>query len=180
MPLPNPKRTSGTCLTVLLLLALPAAQALAIQHDHAAPAPLDSSVSETQPRPAPDAAVAPVVTAFNLIAVDEPTDTIAPEPTSRAEPAREAVDLFGSLGSAVSTVDLDQQRGGSAAAALTPLSGILAAGSVSDNRAVDVATGSNAIREGAFSNASGLPLVIQNTGANVLIQSATIVNVQLR
>jgi hypothetical protein len=34
------------------------------------------------------------------------------------------------------------------------------------------------IAGGSFSNASGLPTVIQNTGANVLIQNATIVNVR--
>ena len=43
-----------------------------------------------------------------------------------------------------------------------------------------LATGSNVIADGAFSGASGLPMVIQNSGNNVLIQSATIVNVQLQ
>jgi hypothetical protein len=43
-----------------------------------------------------------------------------------------------------------------------------------------VLTGNNTITEGSFSNASGLPMVIQNTGANVLIQNATIVNIQFK
>ena len=41
-------------------------------------------------------------------------------------------------------------------------------------------TGSNAINEGSFANASGLSTVVQNTGANVLIQNATILNIQFK
>ena len=51
-------------------------------------------------------------------------------------------------------------------------------GTVANNTARNVDTGSNVIAGGSFSNASGLPTVIQNTGANVLIQNATIVNVR--
>lgn len=53
-------------------------------------------------------------------------------------------------------------------------------GTVGANAAQNVATGDNIIRDGAFANAAGLPTVIQNSGANVLIQNATIVNVQIR
>ncbi len=53
-------------------------------------------------------------------------------------------------------------------------------GVVADNRAVNVTTGGNYITEGAFANTSGLPMVVQNTGNNVLIQNATIVNVQVK
>lgn len=67
-------------------------------------------------------------------------------------------------------------RGGSD----TPWSDMKLQGAVSGNSAVAVATGANVITEGAFSNASGLPMVIQNSGANVLIQNATIVNVQFK
>jgi hypothetical protein len=42
-----------------------------------------------------------------------------------------------------------------------------------------VATGANTIAGGAFSGMSGLPLVVQNSGANVLIQNAVIVNVKM-
>ena len=52
-------------------------------------------------------------------------------------------------------------------------------GVVSGNKAFDLATGSNAITEGAFAGVSGVPMVVQNTGNNVLIQSATIVNVRV-
>jgi hypothetical protein len=43
-----------------------------------------------------------------------------------------------------------------------------------------VATGANTIAGGAFSGMSGLPLVVQNSGANVLIQNAVIVNVKMQ
>jgi hypothetical protein len=51
-------------------------------------------------------------------------------------------------------------------------------GSVANNSAVNVMTGNNSIADGSFSNASGFPIVIQNSGANVLIQNATIINLQ--
>lgn len=54
------------------------------------------------------------------------------------------------------------------------------AGTVAGNAAVDVSSGGNFIGGGAFANASGLPTVIQNTGSNVLIQNATVINVQFQ
>ena len=53
-------------------------------------------------------------------------------------------------------------------------------GMVANNSASNVVTGTNVISEGAFSNSVGLPTVIQNSGNNVLIQNATIVNVQIK
>lgn len=53
-------------------------------------------------------------------------------------------------------------------------------GTVSNNSAVNVVTGSNTIDAGSFANMAGIPMVVQNSGANVLIQNATIVNVQMR
>lgn len=53
-------------------------------------------------------------------------------------------------------------------------------GSVQNNAATDVVTGHNTITNGSFSNVSGFPLVVQNTGANVVIQSSTIVNIGLQ
>ena len=53
-------------------------------------------------------------------------------------------------------------------------------GVVADNSASNLTTGSNIISEGAFAGSVGLPMVIQNSGNNVLIQHATIVNVQLK
>ncbi len=51
-------------------------------------------------------------------------------------------------------------------------------GMVAQNSASHIQSGNNVIADGAFSNASGLPMVVQNSGSNVLIQNATIVNVQ--
>jgi hypothetical protein len=50
-------------------------------------------------------------------------------------------------------------------------------GSVEGNTANRIVSGSNAISDGAFGNASGINTVIQNTGTNVLIQNAMIVTV---
>ena len=52
-------------------------------------------------------------------------------------------------------------------------------GTTSGNAAINVATGTNIIGTGAFANMSGLPVVIQNSGANVLIQNAVILNLQM-
>lgn len=50
-------------------------------------------------------------------------------------------------------------------------------GSVHDNTADHVASGSNSIDDGAFSSASGLNTVIQNSGSNVLIQNGMSIQV---
>ncbi len=52
-------------------------------------------------------------------------------------------------------------------------------GSVGTNIASDIVTGANSISAGSFANTSGIPIVIQNSGANVLIQNATIINLQM-
>lgn len=64
------------------------------------------------------------------------------------------------------------REGGTASAALD--------GIVSGNSASNMSTGANTIAGGSFANMSGLPVVIQNSGANVLIQNATVINLQLR
>ena len=53
-------------------------------------------------------------------------------------------------------------------------------GRVANNSAVNVVTGNNSIDTGSFANMSGIPVVIQNSGANVLIQNATIINIQMK
>ena len=57
---------------------------------------------------------------------------------------------------------------------------MLLSGSVADNTAAHVNSGRNFVGQGAFGSASGLPTVIQNSGSNVLIQNATIINVQFQ
>jgi len=53
------------------------------------------------------------------------------------------------------------------------------AGTTAGNTASQLVTGGNAIGAGAFANMNGLPVVIQNSGANVLIQNAVIVHLQM-
>jgi hypothetical protein len=57
---------------------------------------------------------------------------------------------------------------------------MLLKGVVAGNRASDLTTGNNIIADGAFTGTVGLPMVIQNSGNGVLIQNATIVNVQVK
>jgi len=49
----------------------------------------------------------------------------------------------------------------------------------SENTASRVQTGDNLINGGAFANLSGVSVVIQNSGANVLIQNALTLNLQV-
>ncbi len=93
---------------------------------------------------------------------------VAVAPAAAAAPAQ--ADGFGI---AMSAEQLDAHRGGDALIGQNYLNG-----TVSDNIASRVSTGSNAITDGSFANSSGLPTVIQNTGANVLIQNATVLNVR--
>jgi len=51
---------------------------------------------------------------------------------------------------------------------------------VSNTSTENVSTGMNWIGGGSFGNAAGLPIVIQNSGNSVLIQNATVVNVQMQ
>ncbi|MFC3549517.1 hypothetical protein ACFOLC_00640 [Lysobacter cavernae] len=55
---------------------------------------------------------------------------------------------------------------------------ILVDGKVDNTSADRVVTGHNSINAGSFANSNGIVTTIQNTGANVLIQNAMIVNVQ--
>ncbi len=55
---------------------------------------------------------------------------------------------------------------------------IILNGTVANNTVDHVMTGSNMIGNDAFNGAAGVPMVVQNTGNGVLIQNATIINVQ--
>ncbi|WBS05445.1 hypothetical protein OU994_14765 [Pseudoduganella sp. SL102] len=132
------------------------------------------------PAAAPPGAEALALPAFAVAAVPVPLPAavrglpadwpLAPQDTAR--PASPSGSAAGALGDA----SLAELRGGTE----TPWSDMRLGGTVGGNSASHVVTGANHITDGAFSNASGLPMVIQNSGANVLIQNATIVNVQFR
>ena len=87
----------------------------------------------------------------------------------------ESAAVVSALGKPVSTETLAEQRGGDDEFVHNT---ITVNGTVTDNTASNVVTGANSIADGSFASSSGIMSVVQNTGANVLIQSATIVNVQ--
>jgi len=51
---------------------------------------------------------------------------------------------------------------------------------VYDNTANDLVTGYNLISDGSLTNNAGMNTVIQNSGNNVLIQNAVILNIQMQ
>ncbi|MDQ2819161.1 MAG: hypothetical protein M3Y65_01970 [Pseudomonadota bacterium] len=95
------------------------------------------------------------------------------QPASQLEPVA-SVDPV--LGASVDSATLDAQRGGTD----TVNNNMQLHGGVTDNIANHVVTGANSIDAGSFANMSGIPTVIQNSGANVLIQNAMIINLQFQ
>lgn len=81
---------------------------------------------------------------------------------------------FDEVDAALDTDSLDRYRGGSDTVDNT----VDIRGDVSDNTAQDIVTGNNIIDGGAFANSNGISTVIQNSGANVLIQNGMVINVQ--
>ena len=79
-------------------------------------------------------------------------------------------------GKALGTAALASYRGG----ADLHLNDIHGDGQVRENRASNLATGSNFVTDGALAGADGFSTVVQNSGNNVLIQNATIINMQVQ
>lgn len=82
----------------------------------------------------------------------------------------------GPLGAPIATDRLADLRGGTD---LT-VNDMRLNGATTGNTATNVQTGSNTITDGALAHMNGIPVVVQNTGANVLIQNALILNVTMR
>lgn len=101
-----------------------------------------------------------------------PDSLVFGEPVQAATSADAIVDT--SIGVPVDAVALEQLRGGES----TVDNDVLLEGTVENNTADRIVSGSNAISDGAFTNANGINTVIQNTGSNVLIQNGMVVNVQ--
>ncbi len=109
-----------------------------------------------------------------LLAVAAALAALAPVAgASEAEPGPQAASPLGVQ--ALSAESLDDRRGGTNAQNDMRLDGV-----VGSNSASNLTTGANTISTGSFAGSSGLPVVIQNSGNNVLIQNATIVNVQIK
>jgi hypothetical protein len=97
-------------------------------------------------------------------------------PPAPAYPGVTSGVAFGTGGAAADDKLLARARGGSDQTVIdTKL-----AGTVAGNTATNVISGSNVIQGGSFANMSGIPIVVQNSGANVLIQNATVINLQLK
>jgi len=79
------------------------------------------------------------------------------------------------LGKAVKPEKLAQQRGGQQVLNLMDVNA-----KVYDNHAIDTISGNNYISDNAFSRASGVPIAIQNSGNNVVIQNSMILNLQMK
>ena len=97
--------------------------------------------------------------------------------SQRAVPQNKAVkgDLT-SLGAAMSAKALATQRGGQKVTVnVNDLDG-----KVRDNSAINTVSGNNYITQDAFSHSSGLPVAIQNSGNNVLIQNSFILNLEMK
>lgn len=79
------------------------------------------------------------------------------------------------FGQPMSGAALQMHRGGTRAT----FNDMQLSGATTSNTARGVNTGHNVIDGSSFANLNGIPVVIQNTGANVLIQSAVILNLQM-
>jgi hypothetical protein len=116
-------------------------------------------------------------TSVQTMSVAQSNQTGTPDAIGAHEQQQPAEYTAG-MGPSMSPESLDQYRGGAAVNSIK--SEAISNGLLQDATATNVAAGNNTITEGAFSNSVGLPIVIQNSGANVLIQNSTIVNVQFR
>jgi hypothetical protein len=119
-----------------------------------------------------------LLVAFVAAAIGQPVAAAGTDENSQTQAVNDGAAAGGSLALGQSVIldsDLDSQRGGQD----LHISEMDLRGVVSENAAVNLTTGGNFIGEGAFGNAAGIPLVVQNSGNNVLIQNAVIVNVKV-
>ena|SRR3989304_8472228 len=79
------------------------------------------------------------------------------------------------FGERVTDADLSKNRGGSA----LQINEMRLDSKLYNNQAIANITGSNFVTQDAFSGASGFSTVVQNSGNNVIIQNATILNISL-
>jgi len=79
------------------------------------------------------------------------------------------------LGSGVDNATLAGMSGGTLVQQNTSLNG-----TVTNDTADHVISGANVITGGSFSGEVGIPVVIQNSGSNVLIQNATVISVEFK
>ena len=108
--------------------------------------------------------------------VSVPSSPLATAPLSQATAIPSSATPQGTgFGLPVGNGALEKLSGGSAVSNDMTLTG-----NVSNNSTDNTETGRNTIASGSFTGAAGLPIVIQNSGNGVLIQNATIINVQFK
>jgi hypothetical protein len=125
------------------------------------------------PTPPAQAAATGERPALSVTPATTPATATTSATAAGSSPAGQQAAKQDEFGVAMTSDQLDAHRGGDALIGQNNLTG-----TVSDNTAYKMTTGSNSIGGGSFASSSGLPTVIQNTGANVLIQNATILNVR--
>jgi hypothetical protein len=81
------------------------------------------------------------------------------------------------LGRVLDDERLSGQRGGQDDAYINDMR---SRASITNTSTTNVSTGNNTITDGSFVNAPGMPIVVQNSGNNVVIQNSTILNLQLK
>ena len=101
----------------------------------------------------------------------------APGAASQVVMSTQSTNVDG-FGSSIKTSELAKFSGGTDTTTTTNT--MTLNGTVSNNTNVDVQTGLNSINGGSLAGSAGIPMVIQNSGDGVLIQNATIVNVQFK
>lgn len=122
-----------------------------------------------------------------LLATAAPFVTVTAAPVAGAQrpeaaPVRPATPFSTERSPQAAPATLEQLRGGSGAVAdatTNIASDTQLRGTTDNNNATNVVTGNNMIQS-SFTSAAGIPVVIQNSGANVLIQNATVVNLQFK
>lgn len=131
----------------------------------------DSSAATAQPaaESAKPAAESSAISTATTVVVASTTTAVGKAPAQQRNDAGDSLQA-----SVLSDSVLAEQRGGTETHNQNNV-----AGTVTDNVASQLTTGSNSISENSFSNSSGIPIVIQNSGNNVLIQNSTILNLQL-
>lgn len=88
---------------------------------------------------------------------------------------RDASEMTALLDMALPDSELSNYRGGATITNLNDLDATLYG-----NTALDTVTGGNLVTEGALAGMSGVSTLIQNSGNNVLIQNAVILNLQVQ
>lgn len=111
-----------------------------------------------------------VIAAIGLLGLSSAAGAVQPTRHNALSPIGQ------SLGAPVPANALAGYRGGH----VFQISDAQLSAQLHDNQALDNLTGANIVTQQAFSGSSGIPTVIQNSGNNVIIQNATILNVQMR